>query len=85
VAAKTSVHFVSEAAIEADLASQIDVRRALVPVGRTRSLGKSSMIHNDALPRIEVHPDTFTVKIDGEEVEPAPVAELPMAQRYFLF
>jgi urease subunit alpha len=43
------------------------------------------MIHNDALPRIEVHPDTFTVKIDGEEVEPAPVAELPMAQRYFLF
>jgi urease subunit alpha len=85
VAARTSVHFVSEAAIEADLASQIDVRRALVPVRGTRSLGKSSMIHNDALPRIEVHPDTFTVKIDGEEVEPAPVAELPMAQRYFLF
>ena len=40
---------------------------------------------NDALPRIEVEPDTFTVRIDGEVVEPDPVTELPMAQRYFLF
>ncbi|MEO5876873.1 MAG: urease subunit alpha [Streptosporangiaceae bacterium] len=85
VAASTSVHFVAEAAIEADLAARLDVRRALVPVRDTRALGKAAMIHNDVLPRIEVHPDTFTVKIDGEEIEPAPVAELPMAQRYFLF
>jgi urease subunit alpha len=40
---------------------------------------------NDALPRIEVEPDTFTVRIDGEVVEAAPAVELPMAQRYFLF
>jgi urease subunit alpha len=40
---------------------------------------------NDATPRIEVEPDTFTVRIDGEVIDPDPVTELPMAQRYFLF
>jgi urease subunit alpha len=40
---------------------------------------------NDALPEIKVDPDTFTVSVDGDEVEPAPASELPMAQRYFLF
>ncbi|GAA0963478.1 urease subunit alpha [Actinocorallia libanotica] len=84
-AAATSVHFVSEAAVEDGLASKIDVRRALVPVRGTRSVGKSDLPLNDALPRIEVDPDTFTVRIDGEEIEPAPAASLPMAQRYFLF
>ena len=43
------------------------------------------MVNNDALPDIAVDPDTFTVRIDGELVEAAPAAELPMAQRYFLF
>ena len=43
------------------------------------------MPNNDALPRIEVEPDTFTVRVDGEVVEPAPAAVLPMTQRYFLF
>jgi urease subunit alpha len=85
VAASTSLAFVSEAAIEADLASQLAVRRALVPVRNTRRLGKDAMPLNDALPAIEVDPDTFTVSIDGNEVEPAPAVELPLAQRYFLF
>jgi urease subunit alpha len=85
VAAATSVHFVSEAAIEDGLADRLAVRRALVPVRDTRGLGKRDMPLNDALPRIEVDPDTFTVSIDGTEVEPAPVDSLPMAQRYFLF
>ena len=43
------------------------------------------MINNDALPDIQVEPDTFTVRINGEVIEEAPAAELPMAQRYFLF
>ena len=43
------------------------------------------MPNNDALPTIEVEPDTFTVRVDGEVVEPAPAEVLPMAQRYFLF
>jgi urease subunit alpha len=85
VAASTSVHFVAEAAIDADLASELAVRRALVPIKDTRRLGKSAMPLNDALPKIDVDPDTFTVSIDGDEVEPAPAVELPMAQRYFLF
>jgi urease subunit alpha len=85
VAAGTSVHFVSGAAVEDGLAGRLAVRRRLVPVKDTRALGKDAMPLNDALPRIEVDPDTFTVSIDGERVEPAPAAELPMAQRYFLF
>ncbi|XVQ13463.1 urease subunit alpha [Spirillospora sp. CA-255316] len=85
VAAATSLHFVAQAALDDGLAERLAVRRALVPVGDTRRLGKAGMPLNDALPRIEVDPDTFTVSIDGDEVEPAPVDELPMAQRYFLF
>jgi urease subunit alpha len=85
VAASTSVHFVSPAAVDDGLADRLDVRRRLVPVRDTRGLGKRAMPLNDALPRIEVDPDTFTVSIDGEDVEPAPAVELPMAQRYFLF
>ncbi|MFC9974849.1 urease subunit alpha [Spirillospora sp. NPDC127200] len=86
VAAGASLHFVSEAAVEDGLAERLPgVRRALAPVRDTRRLGKADMPLNDALPSIEVDPDTFTVRIDGDEVEPAPVAELPMAQRYFLF
>ncbi len=84
-AAATSVHFVAPAALEGGLAQRLDVRRRLVPVADTRSLTKADMPHNDALPRIEVEPDTFTVRGDGEVVEAAPAAELPMAQRYFLF
>ncbi|PKK12960.1 urease subunit alpha [Thermomonospora sp. CIF 1] len=84
-AAATSVHFVAPAAIEDGLAGKIAVNRPLVPVKNTRRLGKADLPLNDALPAIEVDPDTFTVTIDGEEVEPAPAVELPMAQRYFLF
>jgi urease subunit alpha len=84
-AAKTSVHFVAPLALEAGLADRLDVRRRLVPVADTRSLTKADMPNNDALPRIEVEPDTFTVRVDGEVVEAAPATELPMAQRYFLF
>ena len=56
-----------------------------MPVADVRGRGKADLPQNDALPRIEVDPDTFTVRIDGEAVEPAPATELPMAQRYFLF
>ncbi|TDB95528.1 urease subunit alpha [Actinomadura sp. 7K534] len=84
-AASTSVHFVSPAAADAGIADRLAVRRDLVPVKDTRGIGKRDMLLNGALPRIEVDPDTFTVSIDGDEVEPAPATELPMAQRYFLF
>jgi urease subunit alpha len=81
----TSVHFVAPAAVEDGLAGRLDVRRRLVAVKDTRRIGKADMPLNDALPEIKVHPDTFTVSVDGDEVEPAPASVLPMAQRYFLF
>ncbi|WP_407952107.1 urease subunit alpha [Plantactinospora sonchi] len=85
VPAATSLAFVAPAAIDALLGDRIGLRRTLAPVADTRSRGKADLPLNDALPRIEVEPDTFTVRIDGEVVEPQPATELPMAQRYFLF
>jgi urease subunit alpha len=84
-AAATSVHFVAPQAIEAGLAEKLSVTRPLVPVANARAVGKADLPLNDGRPRIEVEPDTFTVRIDGQVWEQQPPAELPMAQRYFLF
>jgi urease subunit alpha len=84
-AAEASLAFVSPAAAEAGLAERLALRRPVVPVRDTRSVGKADLPENDALPDIRVEPDSFRVWIDGEPVEPQPVRELPLAQRYFLF
>lgn len=84
-AAQTSLHFVAPQAIEAHLSERIAVNRRLVPVANVRGVGKAQMPLNDATPDIQVEPDTFTVRIDGEVWQEQPAAELPMAQRYFLF
>jgi len=84
-AAATSVHFVAAAAMEAHLDRRLALKRRLVPVLDVRSRGKADLPENTATPRIEVDPDTFTVRIDGEVFEEEPARELPMAQRYFLF
>ncbi|MBC7304848.1 MAG: urease subunit alpha [Nocardia sp.] len=84
-AAATSLHFVSEQAIDDGLANRLNVRRKLVPVKNARGVTKADLPHNDAMPRIDVDPDTFTVRIDGEVWAEEPATELPMAQRYFLF
>jgi len=81
----TSLAFVAEAALEDGLAERLGVRRRLVAQRGVRALTKEDLPENTALPRIEVDPDSFTVRIDGEAVEPAPAEVLPMAQRYFLF
>jgi urease subunit alpha len=83
--ARTSVSFVAPAALEDGLAGRLGLARELVPVADVAARGKADMINNDALPEIRVDPDTFTVRIDGDVVEAAPAASLPMAQRYFLF
>ncbi|WP_442792126.1 urease subunit alpha [Micromonospora sp. NBC_01796] len=83
--AQTSLAFVAPAAIEDKLGERLGLGRRLAPVADVRSRGKADMPLNDALPRIEVEPDTFTVRIDGAVIEPEPATELPMAQRYFLF
>jgi urease subunit alpha len=85
-AAATSVNFVAPLALEdPDLADRLGIAKRLVPVGGCRSLTKDDLPENTARPDVRVEPDTFAVTIDGELVEAAPVAELPMAQRYFLF
>jgi urease subunit alpha len=84
-AAESSLAFVSPAALEAGLADRLELRRPVVAVRNTRSVGKADLPENDALPDIRVEPDSFRVWIDGDAVEPQPAGELPLAQRYFLF
>jgi urease subunit alpha len=84
-AAANSVHFVAPQALEDRLVDRLNVKRRMVGVRDVRKVGKADMPLNDAMPRIEVDPDTFTVRIDGEVWEEQPATELPMAQRYFLF
>jgi urease subunit alpha len=82
----SSVTFVSAAAMESDLPGKLGLAKELVPVSNTRSgIGKRSMIHNDLMPVMEVDPETYEVRADGELLTCEPATELPMAQRYFLF
>ncbi len=85
VASDTSIAWVAPTAIDDGIADRLSVRRQLVATGDTRSVSKDDMILNTARPDIDVRPDTFEVRIDGELIEEAPATELPMAQRYFLF
>ncbi len=81
----TSVTFVSQASLDEGLAGAVRVGKRLVPVRNTRKITKRDLLWNDAMPRIEVDPETYTVKADGVELRCAPAEVLPMAQRYFLF
>ncbi|MER6996021.1 urease subunit alpha [Streptomyces sp. NPDC000410] len=83
--AANSVNFATAAAIEGGLGERLGLGKRFAPIRSTRGVTKADMRENDAMPRVEVDADTFTVTIDGEPVEPAPAEELPMAQRYFLF
>ncbi len=83
--AATSVSFVSQAGLQSDLGRRLGLRKRLVPVMRTRALRKSDMILNDYLPRIEVDPQTYEVRADGQLLTCEPASVLPLAQRYFLF
>ncbi|MFE0106042.1 urease subunit alpha [Streptomyces sp. NPDC059009] len=83
--ARNSYAFVTETALADGLPERLGLERELLPIRSTRGRTKSDMRENDALPRVEVAPDSFAVTIDGELVEPSPASELPLAQRYFLF
>jgi urease subunit alpha len=83
---ESSLLFVSGAAIEAGLGHALQLTRELVAVSNTRGgISKKSMIHNDATPNIEVNPETYEVRADGELLICEPAETLPMAQRYFLY
>jgi len=81
----TSVSFVSQAAIEGGLSERLGLRKRLVPVLGTRHLRKRDLILNDYLPQIEVDPQTYEVRADGQLLTCEPASVLPLAQRYFLF
>ena len=82
----SSVTFVSQASLDAGLAAKLGVAKQLVAVRNTRGgIGKASMIHNSLTPHIEVDPETYEVRADGELLTCEPATIVPMAQRYFLF
>lgn len=81
----TSVTFLSGAAIEAGVPEKLGLQKRTVAVRGCNKLTKADMVNNDALPKIEVDPDTYEVRADGELLKCEPAETLPMAQRYFLF
>ncbi|MDJ1131933.1 urease subunit alpha [Streptomyces iconiensis] len=80
-----SVSFVSPAALDDGLAEHLGLVRELMPVRSTRGLTKADMRNNTATPVIDVDPETFDIRVDGELVRPEPVREVPLAQRYSMF
>jgi urease subunit alpha len=84
-ALRTSVTFVSQASLKNPALAQLGLERPLQAVKNTRGIGKKDMVHNSWQPRIEVDPETYEVRADGELLACEPAKVLPMAQRYFLF
>jgi len=83
--AATSITFVSKAAAASDIKTKLGLQKILSAVGNTRSIGKKDLIHNNYQPKIEVDPQTYEVRADGELLTCEPADVLPLAQRYFLF
>jgi urease subunit alpha len=81
----TSLTFVSKAALEDDIGKRLRLQKRLAPVSNTRKIGKRDLVLNDLQPNIEVDPQTYEVRADGELLTCEPATVLPMAQRYFLF
>ncbi|WP_018952278.1 urease subunit alpha [Thioalkalivibrio sp. AKL12] len=82
---ETAVSFVSQAALKAGIGEKLGLTRRLVGVNGCREVSKRDMLLNDWLPEMEVDPETYEVRADGEHLTCEPATELPMAQRYFLF
>ncbi len=81
----SAVTFVSQASFERDIGSNLELRKKTIPIKNTRSINKSDMVYNNFCPIVEVDPETYEVKANGEILTCEPASELPMAQRYFLY
>ena len=81
----SAVTFVSQASYENDIGNALDLRKKTAPVKNTRDINKSNMVYNDLCPKVEVDPETYEVRANGEILTCEPASELPMAQRYFLY
>ncbi|MBS2030463.1 MAG: urease subunit alpha [Deltaproteobacteria bacterium] len=84
-AAKTSIAFVSSAAAQANVGARYGLQKPTAAVKGCRGLGKKDMKLNDALPKIEVDPESYEVRADGQLLTCAPAKSLPLAQKYYLF
>jgi len=82
---ESSVTFVSQAAFASDINQSLGISKTIIPVSGTRVVKKSDMRLNDYQPKMEVDPETYEVRADGELLICDPADELAMAQRYFLF
>ncbi|NOU89938.1 urease subunit alpha [Paenibacillus sp. LMG 31460] len=82
---QSSITFVSQAAYDRGIAQKLGLQKRVEPVKGCRHISKKDMIHNNGTPSIEVNPETYEVKVDGEAITCEPATELPMAQLYFLF
>ena len=82
---QTAVTFVSQTALDAGVPDALGLGKRAVAVRDTRTIGKAAMVHNDARPHIEVDPETYEVRADGELLVCEPAESVPLAQRYFLF
>jgi urease subunit alpha len=82
---RSAVVFASKAGIEAGIAGAYGIAKDVIAVENTRGIGKADMVLNNAMPAVEVHPETYEVRADGVLLTCEPAAVLPMAQRYFLF
>jgi len=81
----TCMTFVSKLSVESGILDELRLEKLVVPVGDCRKITKKSMVMNDATPEIEVDPETYEVKVDGEHITCQPMDKLSLAQRYFLF
>ena len=81
----SSVTFVSNNSIQEDAFNDLEIKKELLPVANTRKISKKDMVLNNICPEIEVNPETYEVKADGELLTCEPASELALAQRYFLY
>jgi urease subunit alpha len=82
---QTCITFVSQASLDNNKVDGYGLQKQVAAVKGCRSVSKKDLIHNDKTPQIDVNPETYEVKVDGEPVTCEPVAVVPLAQRYFLF
>jgi urease subunit alpha len=82
---ESAVTFVSQASLDAGIGEELGLAKQTIAVGNTRGIGKADMRLNDYCPTVDVDPETYEVRADGELLTCDPAAVLPMAQRYFLY
>jgi urease subunit alpha len=82
---KTCATFVSQVSLDKNIVQQYELQKMVLPVKNCRKISKRDLIHNDATPQIDVNPENYEVKVDGEHITCEPMSELPLTQRYFLF